>query len=161
MTLCQKEHVKREDKLTILTFDVTLFRQQFPAFADPTVFPDALLQMYWDMATCYISNCNYGWLNGDCRVLAINMMTAHLVATSVLIAAGQTSVLVQGATVDKVTVSLTPPPLNNQWQWWLSTTPYGQQLFALLQAKSVGGLYIGGSLELAAFRRVGGFYPCR
>lgn len=141
----------------ILTFDVTLFRQQFPAFANTTQFPNAMLQMYWDMATCYITDIgNYGWLQGDCRQLAINLMTAHLTALSILIAAGQTPNLVQNATIDKVSVGLTPPPLKNQWQWWLSTTPYGMQLQALLQTRSVGGWAIGGRPELAAFRRVGG-----
>lgn len=143
--------------LPILTFDVTLFRQQFPVFANATAYPDAMLQMYWDMAICYITDIgNYGWLQGDCRQLAINLMTAHLTALSVIVAGGQVPGLVQSATIDKVSVSLTPPPLKNQWQWWLSTTPYGQQLLALLQNRSVGGWYIGGRPELAAFRRVGG-----
>lgn len=141
----------------ILTFDVAEFRLQFPAFANEITFPDAMLQRHWDMATCYVSDIgNYGWLQGRCRQLAINLMTAHLTALSVLIAAGQTPGLVQNATIDKVSVGLTPPPLRNQWQWWLSTTPYGQELLALLQTRSVGGWYIGGRPELAAFRRVGG-----
>jgi hypothetical protein len=143
--------------LPILTFDVTLFRQQFPVFANATAYPDAMLQMYWDMAVCYVTDVgNYGWLQGNCRQLAINLMTAHLTALSVIVAGGQVPGLVQSATIDKVSVSLTPPPLKNQWQWWLSTTPYGQQLLALLQNRSVGGWYIGGRPELAAFRRVGG-----
>ena len=141
----------------ILTFNVTEFRLLFPAFANETQFPTVRLQMYWDSATCYITDIgNYGWLQGRCRQLAINYMTAHLTAISVLIAAGQTPGLVQNATVDKVSVGLTPPPLKNQWQWWLSTTPYGQELLALLQARSVGGWYIGGNPELSAFRKVGG-----
>lgn len=144
--------------MTTLTFDVTLFRQQFPAFADPTAFPDAQLQMYWDMATCFMSDEDYGWLNGACRQLALNMMTAHLTATSVLIANGQTSILVQGATIDKVTVTLKPPETPNEWRWWLNTTPYGMQLLTLLSANSVGGFYIGGLPELAAFRRIGGIF---
>lgn len=143
--------------LPILTFDVALFREQFPVFANATAYPDAMLQMYWDMATCYVTDIgNYGWLQGRCRQLAINLMTAHLTALSIIVAGGQVPGLVQSATIDKVSVSLTPPPLKNQWQWWLSTTPYGQQLLALLQNRSVGGWYIGGRPELAAFRKVGG-----
>ena len=141
----------------IIEFDVTLFREQFPAFASVATFPDARLQMYWDNATCYVSDVgNYGWLQGRCRRLAINYMTAHLTALSVLIAAGQTPGLVQNSAIDKISVGLTPPPLKNQWQWWLSTTPYGQELLALLQTRSTGGWYIGGRPELAAFRKVGG-----
>jgi hypothetical protein len=57
----------------------------------------------------------------------------------------------QTANIDKVNVSLTPPPLKNQWQWWLSISPWGQQLWALLQVNSVGGHYIGGSPVLSGF----------
>lgn len=142
--------------MATLVFDVDLFREQFPAFANETTFPDAMLQMYWDMAICYISdNGSYGFLVDDCRQLAINLMTAHLTALSVLIAAGLAPQLVQNSTIDKITVGLTPPKLLNQYQWWLSTTPYGMQLLALLQAKSVGGWYVGGSPVLAGFPRPG------
>lgn len=144
--------------MTTIVFNVTLFRQQFPAFASTTTFPDATLQMYWDMATCYISDEDYGWLNDGCRQLALNMMTAHLTATSVLIANGQTSILIQSSTIDKITVTLTPPPVKNQWRWWLSTTPYGMQLLSLLAANSAGGFYIGGLPELSAIRKVGGIF---
>ena len=143
----------------ILTFDVTAFRLLFPAFADPTVYPDARLQMYWDMAISYISDvANYGWLQGLDRQLALNLLTAHLAAISDIILAGQVPNLMQTATIDKVSVGLTPPPIPNQWQWWLNQTGYGQQLLALLQAKSVGGFYVGGLPERSAFRKVGGIF---
>jgi hypothetical protein len=143
----------------ILTFDVTTFRQQFPAFSNDTTFPDAMLQMYWDMAISYISDVgNYGWLQNTNRQLALNFLTAHLVALSVIIAAGQVTGLMQTATIDKISVGLTPPPLPNQWQWWLNQTPYGQQLLALLAVNITGGLYVGGLPELSAFRKVGGTF---
>lgn len=146
-----------------LTFDVTLFRTQFPAFSNATNFPDETLQMYWDMATCYISDTNCGVLNGNCRQTAINLMTAHLTQISVIIGANPTTSgtpkVVTGSTIDKISVTLTPPPFNNsQYWWWLSTTPYGAQLLALLQAKAIGGMYVGGLPETAAFRRVGGIF---
>lgn len=129
--------------MATITFDVAAFRLQFPAFADPVAFPDATLQGYRDAATCYISADDYGYLNGDCRARALNLMTAHIAALSVIIAAGQTPGLVSGSTVDKISVTLTPPPVKDQWQWWLALTPYGQQLAALLAAKAVGGLFVG------------------
>lgn len=144
--------------MTTLTFDVDLFRQQFPAFANETTFPDAMLQMYWDMATCYISDMDCGWLNGRCRQLALNMMTAHLTALSVLIAAGMTPQLISSSTIDKITVTLKMPETPNEWRWWLNTTPYGMQLLSLLSANSAGGFYIGGLPELSAFRKVGGTF---
>jgi len=143
----------------ILTFDVTEFRLLFPTFANPAVFPDVTLQMYWDTATCFISDwANFGSLQGKCRQLALNYMTAHLAALSVVIAGGQVPGLVQSATIDKVTVSLTPPPVPNQWKWWLNLTPYGQALLTLLSVRSAGGFYYGGVPELAAYRRVAGVF---
>jgi hypothetical protein len=43
-------------------------------------------------------------------------------------------------------------PLKNQWGWWMQISGYGQQLWALLQVKSVGGFYIGGTPTMSAFR---------
>ena len=143
----------------ILTFDVTSFRQMFPLFTNPP-FSDAQLQMYWTMGTSYISDVSYGWLQGVDRQLALNLLTAHLTQLSVVLADNKLPYVIQGSGIDKINVTLTPPKLQNQWRWWLQTTGYGMQLLALLQARSVGGLSVGGLPELAAFRRVGGvFYP--
>lgn len=140
------------------TFDVTTFRVQYPSFSNATLFPDVVLQQYWDAATCYISNSNYGNLGTCCTPLALNLMTAHLTQLSTIIANGQVPYLMQNATIDKVSVGLTPPPVPNQWQWWLNQTAYGQQLLALLKALSVGGFYAGGLPERDAFRKVYGTF---
>ena len=144
--------------MSVIIFDPAAFRVQFPAFANITTFPDITLQAYFDAGTCYVSDQNYGRLTDACRVLALNLMTAHLTALSVIIAAGQTPALVQSSGIDKINVSLTPPPLKNQWQWWLSTTPYGAQLFALLTVRAAGGFYYGGLPERSAIRKVGGVF---
>jgi|SRR5271154_1821016 len=150
---------------SVITFDVTLFRQQFPAFANNPPYSDAMLQMYWDMATCYIddSTTTPSQLNGTCRQLAINQMTAHLAQISVIIANnGQNNgipKIINESTVDKISVSLTPPPFGtSEWRWWLNTTPYGQMLLSLLDVTSVGGFYFGALPETLAFRRVGGIF---
>lgn len=144
--------------MAVITFNVTDFRAAFPAFANVTKYPDATLQGYFDAATCYVSPENCGSLRDGCRTRALYLMTAHLAALSDLIASGQTPGQVQSATIDKVSVSMTPPPNANQWQWWLGLTPYGMQLLALLQAKSVGGFSVGGLPEASAFRKVFGVY---
>ena len=144
--------------MTTYVFDIPAFRVSYPAFANSTTYPNVTLQSYWDSAICYISDQDYGWLAGDCRYKALTLMTAHLAAIADLIARGQVPNLMQSATIDKITVSLTPPPLKTQWQWWLSLTGYGQQLYALLQANSTGGFYVGGLPELSAFRKVGGLF---
>lgn len=141
--------------MTVFTFDVAAFRLAYPAFDNDTAFPEATLQAYWNSAVCYISPTDYGDLSGPSRFLALNLMTAHLTALSVIIAGGQVPGLMQASAIDKVNVTLTPPVFKNQWQWWLSLTPYGQQLFALLQVISASGFYVGGSPQRSAFRGIG------
>jgi uncharacterized protein DUF4054 len=144
--------------LIAYVFDVTKFRLTYPAFADPLKYPDALLQQNFDFSGCYVTNDNYGWLRGDCRYNALTLMTAHLTALYDINKSGQIAGQIQDATIDKISVSLTPPPNPNEWQWWLSQTGYGQQLLALLQVNSAGGFYIGGLPEKSGFRKVGGIF---
>lgn len=148
---------------TLLTFDYALFQQQFPTYANSITYPESLLQNYWDIAINYMTNVgNYGSLQGSMRQYALNLFVAHLLYLSFIIGTGnpntgsQVPGLVQNATIDKVTVGLTPPPVPNQFQWWLNQTPWGQQLLALLQMNSVGGFYIGGRGVIASFGYQGG-----
>lgn len=146
--------------MSVFTFDVTSFRLMFPVFEDQNRYPDVRLQMYWTMGTSYIddNNVNWGAMKGADRLLALNLMTAHLTWLSVLVQEGQTPYVIQGSAIDKINITLTPPPIPNQYRWWLQTTSYGIDLLALLQAKSVGGFLIAGLPETAAFRRVGGVF---
>lgn len=136
---------------SILVFDPDYFRVAFPEFGNEVAFPTAKLQMYWDWATLYISKFNWGWLRDESRQFALDLMTAHLLQLDVIGAQGDIPGIVTEAKVDKVEVRLEPPPMPNQWQWWLGTTGYGQKLLALLQVKSVGGFYTGGRPVLPAF----------
>lgn len=145
--------------LTVLTFDYSLFQATCPEFSNPKRYPEVLLQGYWDTAINYMSPvANFGCLQGSQRQLGLNFLVAHLVFLSGLIEQGQVPGLMQTATIDKISVGLTPPPLPNQFQWWLNQSPRGQQLLGLLQANSVGGFYIGGSSPRAAFGYQGGIY---
>lgn len=148
-----------------IPFDVTYFRTTFPAFAatPPT---DATLLGYWDLATVYVNDRdNSCWmLEGKQRVLALNQMTAHLAQLYAVVAAADVPAQAQigldeRAQIDKVSVSVTPPPVKTQFDWWLSLTPYGQMLLALLQGVTAGGIYIGlGVPERSAFRKAGGVF---
>lgn len=144
--------------MAVIEFDIAAFRAAYPQFANTATFTDATLQGYWDAAICYISDENYGYISGAKRERCLWLMTAHLAALSIIIASGQTPGMVNQATIDKITVTLQPPPIKTQFQWWLGLTPYGQQLLALLQANSVGGMYIGGAPEISAFRKVNGCF---
>lgn len=147
----------------LITLDIAVFRAQFRAFANPVEYPDGLLQMNFDAATSYISDDNYGLIAGKTRQLALYQMTAHLIQLNNLIAdsGGEAIGITTNASVDKVRVSIVPPPFgNDQWAYWMNLTPYGAALLALLELQSVGGFYIGGEGELSGFRRVRGqFLP--
>jgi len=134
------------------SLDPAKFREAYPEFCDVAVWTNAKLQMYWDTATNFIANCNYGWMKGSPRELAINLMVAHLAKLSALIAAGQTPGIVTGSTIDKISVTLEPPLVKNKFDYWLSLTPYGQELLALLGVWSVGGWSAGGSFTRSGLR---------
>lgn len=144
----------------VLTFDPDAFKAEFPAFSEDPPYSDAYLQMFWDIAINYISNCNYGYLKDGSRLEALNLMTAHLLQLSIIIAAGQTPNVLASSSIDKISIGLVPPPVANRsfFMWWLSTTPYGMRLAALLGIFAVGGFMIGGLPEKAAFRKVGGIF---
>lgn len=153
-----------------LTYDDALFRAQIPLYANTTDYPESTLQVWWNTAISYISpGQSYAWWEANQtsgndntpQQSAINLMMAHLIFLSNLIASGKIRPggdIVTSATIDKVSVTLEPPPIKSQWQWWLSQSPFGAQLLALLYLKSVGGFYVGGLPELAAFRKVGGIF---
>lgn len=141
-----------------VTFDPAYFRDKFPQFSDNPPWTDAVLTGYFDTAGLYVKGDGYPCvISSDAAAWGLYLMTAHLAALSVMVANGETPGLVSQSQIDKISVTLTMPPLPNQWQWWLNLTPYGQQLLALYQVKSAGGFYVGGLPETAAFRRVGGY----
>jgi hypothetical protein len=129
----------------ILTFNYAAFIAQIPQYSDSGTYPESLLQAYWNGAINYVSPiANFGAIQGTQRQYALNLMTAHLIFYANQIAAQQVPALMQNATIDKVSIGVTPPPLPNQWQWFLDISPYGQQLLAMLQVNSVGGFYVAG-----------------
>lgn len=140
------------------------FRKQFPAFADTTKWPEPTLQMYWDMATEFIStdSCPCRNLSGSSLQLAIDLLAAHLAtlfgSPSTGVEAGAQGGPVTNASIGSVSVGIMAPPVRDEWGFWLSQTPYGQQLLALFKVKSVGGFYVGGLPERSAFRKVGGTF---
>lgn len=145
--------------------DIATFRLLFPEFADPTAFTDAYITAQWGVAVATMGNVD-GWaLSGPALANALRLLTAHQMKLNLTIGAGGSggggvTGVVTGATIDKVSVQLAAPTTRGGWQYWLASTPYGMQLWAFLQMKSAGGLYIGGRPERQAFRKVyGNFLP--
>lgn len=140
--------------MTCIQFNYATFVQYYQQFKNSVAWPEQTLQLYWDDATTIVSNntCSQG-LTVKQRTRALNLMTAHLAVLNGQAISGEQTGLVQGATIDKISVQLTPPPETNQWQWWLNQTPYGQQYLALMQVVSVGGFYINGFPTTYTLRR--------
>lgn len=138
-------------------FDPAAFRKMFPHFADTTKYPDELLSGYYDSATCFVYPESWRMLHGKCLQRALYLLVAHLGGLGDQIKAGViTSGIQTGATVDKVSVTIQAPPATTGWKFWLSTTPWGLELWALLSVKSAGGVYVGGSRERQGFRKAWG-----
>lgn len=134
--------------------DVGVFRIAFPAF---NRISNETIEYWADVAGSFLSE---SWaLSGKTFEHAINLMTAHLIFLNKKIDNGNNATgAVQSATEGSVSVSFTAPPSRDGWEYWLSSTPYGVQLWALLSGLMVGGAYIGGLPERKAMRKVGGVF---
>ena len=141
----------------IVYFNANAFRVQFPAFESPVTYSDATLNMYFGTANAYVQN-NGGWTPFSCQQLtqAMNLFTAHLAFLGNAIANGNAPTIVSASSIDKISVTLEPPPAKNQFQWWLNTSPYGAQLLALLEIVAVGGAYVSTGIPGRAGFRFGG-----
>lgn len=145
--------------MSLPVFTAATFRAQFPAFADPARYADAVLAGFWTMGSAYVSPNNVNTFPSAAQAqLANDLMCAHLVALNDAQNAGQSPGVIVGATEGSVTVSMAPPPTPTALQHWLQTTTYGKQLAALLQVVSRGGFTIGGNGERFAFRKAGGYF---
>lgn len=144
--------------MSLHVFDVAQFRKLFPAFASEEQFPDTLLQIYWDVAITYIAPFDNFALCGAALQLALNQLTAHIAQSMSQVNSGDTPGVLTGATEGSVSASLQAPPTKDGFTWWLSTTPYGTMLRALLLVKSAAGFYVGGLPERSAYRKVGGVF---
>lgn len=126
-----------------VNFTVAQFLEDFPEFEGTD---ERTLRIMNTRTRCYISTENYGVINGESRLLACELMMAHLLTLFNRIKDdNQTqAVSVASATIQNVTVSLTPPSNRTQFEFWLNLTIYGTQLWSLLTAKTPTGFYIPG-----------------
>jgi hypothetical protein len=133
-------------------FDLDSFRSLYPQFA--TLTDDQVL------ATSAQAQCFLTDQGCDCSAHMWLLMVAHMLTLGRQASTGGVSGQVTSASIDKVSVSFAAPPSGNDaWAYWLSLTPFGVQLRALLKRCTAGGFYFGGLPERAGFRSVGGVFP--
>lgn len=139
----------------VIQITVSEFRQAFkPAFSDTSKYSDELISAFIERAGFYVSTQNCGSLRDGARAYAIELMTAHLITLNDKILSGDTgaSSRITSTSIDKISVSLEAPQTKDEWSYWLSLTPYGMALLALLKAKSPLGVYSGGKNYRNCFR---------
>lgn len=118
------------------------------AFQDTAKYPQAMLEADIELALQYIHETDCCLLKGKTRRLAIYYMAAHIQTLQDKIASGDTSTGIQtSASIDKVSVSVAPPPYKDQYEYWLNQTPYGAMYLSLLNSVTGLGVYVGGSNE--------------
>ena len=141
----------------MVTFDVALFRVQFPEFADAAAYPDAVLEACFMTAECFVLNESNPCLSDACLLLVLHALTAHICKLNDLNTNGGAVGIVTSASVGSVSVTAAEYPFGSDaWKYWMGLTVYGQQAMAILSGAAAGGLYFGGSPERSGFRRVGG-----
>lgn len=140
--------------------DIDAFRTMFPAYADYRTFGDEMIEMWLDVANVHLKK---GWaLSGKTYDHAVMLMLAHLLHNVAKTSSGNAESgptgIVTSATEGSVSVSFATPTTKDAWEFWLASSPYGLQLWALLQQLGTGGLFIGGLPERSAVRKVGGVF---
>lgn len=134
--------------VAVINVEPNDIRSGFPEFQSEEKYTDEMLYGLITQAECYISTKNYGVLREGCRKLAIELMTAHLLALQDKINSGNTATgQITSSSIDSVSVSMTPPPNQTGFRYWLNLTPYGMRYLMLLLAHAPAGLYFGGSRQ--------------
>lgn len=133
--------------------DTQAFRTMFPAFVEQD---ESRLALWGEMASDFLKE---SWaLSGKTFQHAHFLLTAHLLILADKAENGNATGTVQSASEGSVSVSFVAPPSRNGWEFWLASTPYGTQLWALLTSLGSAGLYLGGLPERQAVRKVGGVF---
>lgn len=146
--------------MTAPAYNDASFRQQFPAFANETAFPEETLSFAWTMGGNWLSQqCSPAWgLNSVQLQQAADLMGAVIVRQlfGPTRAAGETTITspsaaggiagpLNSASDNGTTASYTLPAFGSSAfsSLLLSNPPYGPLLLALLQTAASVGPYIG------------------
>ena len=135
------------------------WREAFPEFANAETYPDGYLQRFLTQAQSYISTQNYR-LSPQTRILAIELMSSHLLTLSAVDAQGNpisasggvSGGIIAGATIDGVSVQMVAPIAADAFEQWIQSTPYGKQYWALLTANNPTGVYYLGNPRVWGIR---------
>lgn len=120
-------------------YTAQVFISQFPEFESTDN-----IDLYINRALLYISP--WSAFCKDRKQYVVFLLAAHLLALQNNINNGEnTGGLQTGASIDKVSVSVAPPPFSDGFEYWLSQTIYGQTLLAFFDMIAPLPTFIGGS----------------
>ena len=136
-----------------------MFIAQFPEFAPkpsadndgncccPIIEPiNPIIETMITRALNYFSP--FSVLCGERKQYAVFLLTAHFLTLQNNINDSETSGGLQtGASIDKVSVTVAPPPFSDGFEYFMNQTVYGQQLLAFLNNLSAVPNLIGGSFQ--------------
>jgi hypothetical protein len=138
----------------MMSFDTVAFRQAFPAFVAT---PDAAIQVWVSITD---QSPMTSWF--ECAPLTQQqLIVAHvgyLLTNANTVGNSQGGGAVTAATEGSVSASFVAPPVKDGLEYYLSSSVYGQMLWAMLNVQSAGGAYVGGLPERCAYRKVGGVF---
>lgn len=122
-------------------YTAQVFISQFPEFENAEN-----IDLYINRALLYVSP--WSAFCKDRKQYVVFLLAAHLLALQGNINNGETTGGLQtGASIDKVSVSVAPPPFSDGFEYWLSQTVYGQTLLAFLDMIAAVPTFIGGSFN--------------
>lgn len=135
-------------------FDVSAFQAAFPQFATT---PADTINGWVNLV---IHSPQGDWFQNVACLADQQLIVAHVGFMLLLAAAGQGAIggAITGAAEGSVNVAFAAPPIRTGLQYYLSSSPYGQMLWANLCIAAAGGDYVGGLPERRAFRKVGGTF---
>jgi hypothetical protein len=137
-----------------MTFDPVAFQTAFPAFSDT---PSAAIQVWVSIVD---QSPMQSWFE-SAPLTQQQLIVAHvgyLLTNANTIGNSQGGGAVVSATEGSVSASFVAPPVKDALEYYLSSSTYGQMLWAMLRISAAGGTYVGGLPERSAYRKVGGVF---
>ena len=118
-----------------------VFISQFPEFTNTDN-----VELYINRALLYFER--HCWFCAKRKQYAVFLIAAHLLALQDNIGNGENSGGLQtGASIDKVSVSIAPPPFSDASDYFFNQTVYGQELLAFFDTIATLPKFIGGTIN--------------
>lgn len=123
-------------------FDLSTFRETFPAFADLSVYPDARVSFQGSLADQFYGEDVWGDLQANVAMLAV----AHALAMQGKSggSAGGVKGVVSSKSVDKVSVSYDVQAATYADAPYFNGSPYGIELYRLIRMAGAGPMHVMG-----------------